>query len=1456
MKKIIFALIFALFCFLPVVFATQTLTIDAVPSPANNPQKIDWTYSDSLNLQTQQCDIFYSTSPSFSENPLTSTSCSNICTIPQSTYKIASSLFNTTGLTAASALNLDFITFFKLNNNFNVMYGFNNAVNASLLFAKTWNPTSNQWDDNFALSNFPDFNRQCSGAACGARMDVLDFEGKTKLFFSAANANLTAYFFDWNGYGWQQNSDGNGLKAPASSFLRRMTYSNFFYDGYKMVILDINNVAANSNLESFVFDADTRNWNLSSQYLKDFNSAFTGAVVDYGFTTYKDVLEPSNSNIFLFGGTPEPDTVGYSGSNFKNGSWQNDKTVSQLLKSRFSIFDEVDSYSDDQNNFFVLMNITGTAITYGIYEISKVSYDYSSLNNCSIDFDTTGIKSGYYYIDVNVNNFTSSILKTSNPFLILSEDYYSQLIIHDIENISHSIDKNVIILTPTDPKKDFKFSIDANGFSGSVFFKIKNTDKSLKQYFAHTAGSNEYLTNTWNFNDTITFGSNPYNAIQKIWNNSNAFEYNWSDVLVSDDNRFYNFRYQETMKSWYSINNSEWANQLPAATIDYNGIPRDLFSVSIYSNLKSYLIEELPKISATNLNKVNYVFQLNTYSDTATSATFKADTIQNTALSPARNYQTLTSERRITIKDLNQNFLTLETTSTTANNFYFGLYNLIERGYFTKDLKILDFDNSALPVLITDANEYYSYIKEGSNFRIFTEVNDPDGKLDYYEISAYVDVVNDTNKVKYWKKYFDSTGRIELNDLLDGIIDLTANAPNRNIRITVRVVDSNSGYSETQSQVIKLRQFPSTPEDLRFTFTQNNHKVGDKPSGKVNLYTTAANNIIGIEFQLESINQDGNVSDYNRTYYKGQDFSCLGIDCSFDYTFENYAFPREDNYILKAWALVKTENKSNTNNFLFKQQFFPVYFKIFETLRIWQSFERTDFKYNNDEAIGLVLQARDSDYSNLKNDLDVKIRLWECSNDTIPADDCFLIDLNYSPDGFLYDSSTGFNQWFFRQIFLESDYTALSDGNYFRVEGIVEDKEKKHQFVLNPLLTGRCETGQYGTNFWGNMIQAFNYFWAVNPCNTYTPPIVSLDQNASFEKRIIVDNARVRTSPTQECFACANVDTNNIYANSLEQDIRCVAIYTLGEKPIDKFNLLITNPFSDLSEKKYPQYLSVSVPYENVYYNDVSLMRLALERERSTSIDTIGKFIQAGFNYLAVSGLNTVISIPEGLQAAGIITNIGSDCNFSQAFSPDHISGAFWYEVHGLKIINQKDYEITRSEIKNLNPQFFLRYAKTENLSVPDLTTTIDVYANDMTKIQSSEIPSYFIINEVIKNNPIQTQNLSDDENANAPKYTTAPTLLKFNFISDLIFNNERSTIRSTVPMTLTAILTKNCGILGLSCSVGGISDLIFKGDITWLVQNVWYIFFIAVAILFVAIVYRSVKSGNTINVFNMRRKN
>jgi len=988
-----------------------------------------------------------------------------------------------------------------------------------------------------------------------------------------------------------------------------------------------------------------------------------------------------------------------------------------------------------------------------------------------------------------------------------------------IDNVKSCIvDLNEVRVTPTNEANDAIFQlISASGTSRVIPIRMINSLSDGNQYFVYTSTDNI----NYDFDDTFTYGSQYDNPIQKIYNEaSEKYDYSRKDTLTPYENKYYKFHYEAPFGFWGTMqNNEDWDVQLNPFYNDVNGYGRDQYLVSVYSNMRNRYKTKLPDINST-LNS-NFVLQFNAYFSKAPSQNIAVGQVLPNGNDNTSNYAITKTEARYNMT-VARDYPLFKTSNSSSSTIYMGEYSLLSKGYFVKPLELKTIDNLELPLMIGDNNDFYRYILEGQDFRIHSEIFDRDGKLDYYEIEAYIDGVNDANKVNYYYNDFEGgAGYTELNDVVRGLIDLTANAPDRSVKIILRVVDDEQNYSEVQSAWIKMLQYPHFPDDIIFNFSQINRKIGDYPEGSILLRMENPSLLRGVKFSILDSNSDLNAADYNVTIWKDTDFSCTAFDCSFNYTLDNYIFPKADFYRMRGQVLVKTEADSTKNPFLIKNISFPIFFKEIETARIFQGIERADLTYRNDEEIFLVLQVRDSDYSNLRNDFKAVLTYSECDA-AAGGGNCRPIDVNFSPDSFAYDQKTGYNYYFFKELFYEEDYTPLSDGNHFRFYAILEDVTKKHNAVLFPLLTKKCKINS-PTDFWSILFNMNEFLFG---CSDYQEKIVTLNINIAQESRLLIDKDHNVQGPTQEALICLKPDNSNVYKDALSQDLDCTLVYTVGEQLPEKFNFYISNKFSDMAEKtdKYKQFLELTVPYEQILLNDPYLLKEALKTEFDTSVNTLGDAVFWGFNKLFTGFANpiTEFTIEQFTRDKnGVFVNFGSDINFQKLFHPNNLSGLMFYKIKGLKVINVYDYRFNQ-DLQNAPPENFVKYMSQLGKTIPDKKTEIQVYASDFEKIISEKVNSRLVINEEIRDIPINKQNLDENQASNFDK---VPHSLQFNITHDLVYNNERNTLRVFIPFRLVTLLYGNASIIdeysaGLTAMLEGKVNPV-DAFISWTFQNI-----------------------------------
>lgn len=981
------------------------------------------------------------------------------------------------------------------------------------------------------------------------------------------------------------------------------------------------------------------------------------------------------------------------------------------------------------------------------------------------------------------------------------------------------------IITPGDKDEDITFKINnIDTVSIDANITIKNDLIDGKQYFISTSDED----GNYVFNDSLTYGTlNSFDdPIQKIWHEADAeYKYLFNDTIIAAEEKFFELNYRFPMGYWEIVQNDpDWFLQLNPHSSIVNGKLTDIYTLSHFSNMKNILIQPIPEFVDTV--SVPYEFQFTAFVSPefdSNTVLIKVGTIDAADVETTNTITVTKTAKRFSVPVEASSFedqLLVKSDLTIDNNavvINITDYALINRGYFTKRLELKQSDNSELPVIVL-STIVSKYLLEGKNFRVDTEAYDRDGDINYLKIEAYLDTVHDVNRVRvYW---FDLNTSVEetiiINELLEGIIDLSGSASNpstpRQVRIRAILVDSNRLAVATQSKWITFIQYPYFPKDIEINFTQDARKVGENPKGILNLTLTAPETLIGVRLNIWDEDSSKVNSDYNKIFYKDTDFECHAFYCSFDYFIDDWKFKDQNIYGVQFVTLINTELYDANNSLLHHTKFFFIKYRDYETLRVFETFERLDHTYRSDEEIPVVLQVREvGDYgtwANIKNDVRVYMRIANCDADVNAT--CQQQSNRYPADSFLYDEETGYNYFFFRQLFLMDDGSLFPDANYMRFVATIEDVETVRSTARDAFMTRKCQADDRdtdcssggipgaGTCFFNNMLSTLNHF--TFGCTTVAPLIVATGTNEGLELRLLIDEDHSLTTPTQECFACLNTDINNLYASQLKQDLLCASWYTIGENPIDSMTLAVTNKHSDLSEDDpaIGQYLKVNIPYELVAFNDITLLKKMLETNQNTTINSLGDAIIRAFNELFTS-YATYSAVRLNFNTIQSITpNIGFDCNFDKPFDPANVTGLLFYKIKGLEVHNMEDFRNVE-DIEFVDPVNFMKFVKDQELNVPDKETHITVYASDFEKILDKDIVSNLVINEKSKDQKLNIENV--DVN-NIPNFRNIPTILKFNLISDLAYGGHVNVIRRYVPIRLQEIIV-------FSFQIGDINEII-----------------------------------------------
>lgn len=1036
-------------------------------------------------------------------------------------------------------------------------------------------------------------------------------------------------------------------------------------------------------------------------------------------------------------------------------------------------------------NFTLKVKIVGKDTgSFGTSPDTNTYVNFDNAGYVQMDFNSTDQTyrrtfsvgtAGTYTYDLNAvqTSFNDTTATLLNESIDIFSNPASFLTFTPVENISTFAFGSVDI-TPSNENNQLIWRIDSNsGSVETVLFNIFNSLNNGKQYSIYTADLNNYLIDNFTFQDSLTFGSTSTSPIQKIWNGT-KYVYSFGDSINPLETKFYKLTYENPYKSFNSIyGSSEWVNGLAPQQIDGNGFPIDSFQISAYSNIRSYYNEPIPQI--TGGTGLSFEFQFTAWSDSPASLSIgttknELDTIIESFTLTATPHTYSVSINSSDFEDL----MLFKTFNSSPSHVYVYNWTIVPRKYFTKRLTLLKADGDDLDNILIN-NISTPYLQEGISFKITSQAYDRTGQLNRLDLIGYFDSNADSNKVSRSVKVLTSETEKLFNftESFSGITDLigNANTPFRILFVKAFLFDNNGLIVAEQSKQVKFIQFPYFSDDLKINFFPTEKRTGKKPKGVLTFNIKDSNILNGFDIRIFNSGSSINSPEYTKRIYKGKDFNCSSnTDCSMNLTISDFIY-EDANYVNFAiTSLINTENFSLTNALIQSLRTFLLSSNNFDTEKIYQVNERTDFTYRPDEEIPVVLVLRDSEAGNIHNKINVFINLDNCDAPT--GGNCTTQTTQFSPSGFLFDPQFNYNYYFFRSFWVLDNGNSLPDGNYIRFKASITDKTS----VTTPsvaVLTSKCFDGNYSGDFFGGALASILQFGL--GCTQQQFGIVTTNTNSTQEKRIKIDLNRNTTAPTQELFACLSPDSNNIIGNPLKQDFVCFSWYKVAEQPIDDFRLRIGNQFSDYSNTgSTKQYSEYNIPYELISYNDVALLKNQLEVNQNTSIDTLGEFFFAGLNQVAnlnlrIYGIN---NIADFLGKNGLITNIGADANFNNLFEPTTVSGAMFYRIKGLPIINAQDFK-TNSKVSpsfdSINKTQFLEFLAVNNVSFPKTPSTLELVINDFTIPVKITDTGHIVIDEVSPDNSVNNQNL--DQNSQQ-KFNIPPNILFLTLQHTMFFNS------------------------------------------------------------------------------------
>ena len=1140
----------------------------------------------------------------------------------------------------------------------------------------------------------------------------------------------------------------------------------------------------------------------------------------YRFSIFGD---SGSANIYI-------DNVTYSGAKKESSL-----SVSNTLVNNYGIRGTTYTFSSDYKNVY------GNEILGADCNISINSVDHTADYNSS-----TGVYS-YSAVFVSDGTYTVEHSCASDDFTDQSASYNIEIVTPASTTVTFTPIQNISSYSLSNFSNRLDFSIGNNqdeviysiysqeDYSPDFYF---NTYKDNIQYGVYTSsdGSN------WVFNESLTYGySSSFNdPVQKIPLGNSIYESSFSTSLESGVISYYKLKPYTVPLYYQTINNSlDWISyNKPTLYEDGNNVNWDLFQDSNYTNIRSESLRYIPELTSSDLN-AGFEFQFTAFASTSTNIeigyTYNGTDVTETV--PITTGK-VTYSVPILPTDYDSKLL-IKSDSSSSARVYITNYALIPKAYFMDRLNIYDASGDNLTAILY-GGESDLYVREGYPLIVQTSAYDRDGDLQTLRLEALIG----STVVRTYD--FDLSEATEEDNLftwresVEAIIDLNGYYGNpagfRSATFRATLINTAGQEVSEQFKTVRLMQYPYFDDDISLYVAPLTNKVGENPKFRLRLNQELPEMFIGFHISLWDEDSSFANPDYETYIYKDS-FNC-SFECIKDIVLDEFVYEKEDVYNINFTILLSTENEVTDNDLTSKTYGYYVSYKVYETARIFQTFERSDLTYRNDEPMPVVLQIRDVPYIDLKDRTSVYLTVDLCPSDTGGCDTNG--STKFLPKFHYYDETTGYNYFYWNNIFFTDSGDLLYDGNYLRFQAHISDKYYAHDTTVIPEATlgGKCadvgftDIGSFLYNFLAS---------AVTGCTTPASSVIELGD--AEEQRLIIDaDHNVSGVPNQSLF-CVKPN-NEVYRDTLKQDLYCGVVYKRSEMPIDNFNIIIGNEFSDYTKTgAEKQFIDFTIPAEDVIFNDPYLMQEALNSEYSTdSIDTLGEFIYYGLDSIFTGVANPVSEIPTALTDSGFITNVNWDLNFDGLLDPTFVTGFFYIKIEGFEVENQYNYIDMFEELETLNPANFRTFAIRNNIPLPKKDTIVTVYASDMEQVEKLKVDSPLVI--YAKPSVANVDPNALDENV---ARAVIPSTLKFSFISDMIFNSGKNYDRIHVPLILSQVITQPVSLQGF---INWFGDA-FSNPVDWFSQNWFIIIVLIIFVLIVSLVYANFRGGGGVNVFN-----
>lgn len=1038
----------------------------------------------------------------------------------------------------------------------------------------------------------------------------------------------------------------------------------------------------------------------------------------------------------------------------------------------------------------------------------------SDTNKYTSNFTAPNFSGDYNYAiscsKVADSNSSNTLRDYDEGLITVLQPLDERLEITNINNTDFSIDINSVNLTfqnynpSTNPSFEFKArSLDNLSFvvayeAYQAGFDFDEDEPRIFYIYTRPVVTQEIDLNNYEFNETLTF------AQKKIWDSVNErYIHTISRTINPAEIQYFKFDYKKPLIAFKSFSDETaqefFAVTTPFAKTRLDGRDVDIFNLSAFNSLfiDSKLENGFP-IPQNDIYESRYNIMFTAWADQNVNITIDGTT--RTISTTPTTYQF----------NVDGDFNISSTLPSTLIKLYIEAFSLSERAFFADTLKAVQEDYRPLNVIL-DGNNARQVIEEGQNFRVLTSLYEKgieeNQDLNAYRVQVFLNTYGDANKVfeklvEIDEEDFLNEITIDVDELVEGIITTTGNVPLlAPLRIQVEACGLhliiNAGeptcYAVQEIQDIVLRQFPYSNSQLLIQLITQDFFVGEKPSGTVYLETDFDEAIEYVVLSIYEQGESATSSDWNQTFFKGQDFECFADFCQFDFEAEDWVFEKAVDYYIQVTVKVTTEELDFDNDLLNKTFFleaFQIGFKQ-KYLNLYNQ-SRSARIFLDYEKIPLVLNIQDNLNLPSRDDLNVFIQIWGLGTGDFNSGGDAKVTFQatkWNWDYYYYDVNKGINRYAWAQRLHEIS-GAFENLHFYRLFVRIQDESKKRETIIPITLSNTANsTGGYTSDT--------NAFQNANEVSIKIDNGVSLDapvldqngldslicvdgQTSAADKLLGVDSASKAAGIVGVIagFATVNPVIFNfglglIFSSSVTSTLdnkACTVQWVDKAHYVDNIRVYVYNDYSDLTEQdeKYKQYMNFTIPESTLIFNEglVSFneyVKIAPSNCQTTyGANTFGLFVCVANSFLSGQFSELIIN---GRNAADFLTK-GRDINAVLTINPQ--TKFVQFEVSNLVPINVIDFETAGISLEDIPNQKIMKYLfQDKEMKIQnDVNARVKVFQNNV------EILNFKIPNRLIDR--IAFEEYSD---INGIKYST----VQYKMRVDLCYNSGRNCLEPRV---------------------------------------------------------------------------